>query len=149
MGAAREDCLAGELQRYDLVIKGGRVVDPANAVDGAYQVAIKDGLVAAVAKELSPHVAVRTLDAAGAVVAPGIIDMHVHNFQWVTGHALNPDELGVHSGVTNLADVTLMAERMHAVGWTKREIAGEIENNLDFRFLEKATGKTKAELSRW
>jgi len=50
---------------------------------------------------------------------------------------------------TNMADVAEMARRMHAQGWTKRDISGEIEKNVDFRFLEKATGKTKAELSAW
>jgi NitT/TauT family transport system substrate-binding protein len=50
---------------------------------------------------------------------------------------------------TNIADIVTMAQRMHAIGWTKRDVAGEIENNVDFRFLEQATGKTKAELSRW
>ena len=50
---------------------------------------------------------------------------------------------------TNMADFAVMARRMHAQGWTKRDISGEIEKNVDFRFLEKATGKTKAELSAW
>lgn len=50
---------------------------------------------------------------------------------------------------TNMADVVVMARRMHAQGWTKRDISGEIDKNVDFRFLEKATGKTKAELSAW
>ena len=50
---------------------------------------------------------------------------------------------------TNMSDAKLMAERMHAQGWTKRSIAGDIEKNVDFRFLEKATGKTKMELSAW
>lgn len=50
---------------------------------------------------------------------------------------------------TNMSDAKLMAERMHAQGWTKRNIAGELEKNVDFRFLEKATGKSKAALTAW
>ncbi|MGH7004406.1 MAG: hypothetical protein ACREIP_10710, partial [Alphaproteobacteria bacterium] len=50
---------------------------------------------------------------------------------------------------TNLADVATMAKRMHAAGWTKRDISGEIEKNVDFRFLEKATGRSKTALSAW
>ena len=50
---------------------------------------------------------------------------------------------------TNLADVALMAKRMHAAGWTKHDISGDIEKNVDFRFLEKATGKSKLELTKW
>jgi ABC-type nitrate/sulfonate/bicarbonate transport system substrate-binding protein len=50
---------------------------------------------------------------------------------------------------TDLADVATMAKRMSALGWTKRDLSGEIEKNVDFRFLEKATGKSKADLSKW
>ena len=50
---------------------------------------------------------------------------------------------------TNLADVALMARRMHAAGWTKRDISGEVERNIDLRVLEKATGKSKADLTKW
>ncbi len=88
------------LAEYDLVIAKGRVVDPANRWDGIADVAIKDGVVAAVAPLLPPHRAKAVLDVAGSVVTPGVVDLHVHNFQWVTGHALNPDALGVHSGAT-------------------------------------------------
>src|SRR5437762_14063408 len=88
------------LQNYDLVVSGGRVIDPANGIDGVREVAVKDGLIAAVAEKLPPHGARKTIDARGSLVTPGVIDMHVHNFQWVTGHALNADDMGVHSGVS-------------------------------------------------
>ena len=48
-----------------------------------------------------------------------------------------------------MSDIAQMAERMHAAGWTKRNLAGEVEKNVDLRFLEKATGKSRADLSRW
>jgi dihydroorotase len=92
--------MTSEPEIYDLVLKGGRVVDPAQRMDGVADVAIRNGRVAAVAAKLPPHRAARTENVAGSVVVPGVIDMHVHNFQWVTGHALNADELGVHSGAT-------------------------------------------------
>ena len=50
---------------------------------------------------------------------------------------------------TNLADVATMAKRMHAAGWTGRDLSGDIEKNVDFSYLEKATGKSKTELSQW
>jgi hypothetical protein len=50
---------------------------------------------------------------------------------------------------TNLEDIATMANRMHAAGWTRRNLAGEIEKNVDLRFLEKATGKSRAELTKW
>jgi dihydroorotase len=88
-----------QLENYDVVLAGGRVIDPANRMDEHGDVAIKDGLIAAAGK-LPAHRAAQTIDVRGSIVTPGIIDLHVHNFQWVTGHALNADDMGVHSGVT-------------------------------------------------
>ena len=90
--------MASEPETYDVVLKGGRVIHPVRKFDGVADVAIRGGRIAAVAETLPPHRAARTENVAGSVVVPGVIDMHVHNFQWVTGHALNPDELGIHSG---------------------------------------------------
>ena len=60
-----------------IVIRNGRVIDPASHTDGAADVLIVDGLVAGVAPNLSsPHAEV--FDATGMIVAPGFIDMHVH-----------------------------------------------------------------------
>jgi dihydroorotase len=117
-----------DLPTYDLVLAGGRVIDPANNIDGTHDVAIKDGLVAAVAKKLPPHRATKTVDVSGSIVTPGIIDMHVHNFQWVTGHALNPDDMGVHSGVTtavsmgDTGSLTLRGYKQYVAGPAKTHL---------------------------
>jgi NitT/TauT family transport system substrate-binding protein len=50
---------------------------------------------------------------------------------------------------TNMSDIAQMAERMHAAGWTRRNLAGEVAKNIDLSFLEKATGRSRAELSKW
>ena len=88
----------------DLVVRGGRVVDPARGIDGTYDVGIRDGRVA----EVSPRIAGRPrrrLDARGRLVLPGMIDTHAHVYQHVTGDfGMNPDEVGVTSGVTTLVD---------------------------------------------
>ncbi len=60
-----------------LVIKNGRVIDPANGVDAENDVAIEDGRVSSVAPDIDPKGA-EVLDAKGLIVAPGFIDMHVH-----------------------------------------------------------------------
>lgn len=116
------------LEQYDLVVTGGRVIDPANGIDGPYEVAVKDGLIAAVAESLPPHHAKTRVNAEGALVTPGIIDMHVHNFQWVTGHALNADDMGVHSGVTtavsmgDTGSLTLRGYKHYVAGTAKTHL---------------------------
>jgi NitT/TauT family transport system substrate-binding protein len=50
---------------------------------------------------------------------------------------------------TNVPDIAQMAKRMYAAGWTKRDLSGDVSKSIDLRFLEKATGKSGAELSHW
>lgn len=90
--------------RYDLVISGDRVVDPSTGLDGPAQVAVTGDRIVAVEKELPPHGAGRTVDATGKLVCPGLMDMHVHVYEWVTNFGLPPDEAGVHSGATTIID---------------------------------------------
>jgi dihydroorotase len=61
-----------------LLLKGGRLVDPSQGLDGALDLLIEDGRVARIAPGLAAERGVEVLDAAGLVVAPGFIDMHVH-----------------------------------------------------------------------
>ena len=89
---------------FETIIKGGRVIDPAGELDGPAQVAVTDGRIAAVATELPAHQAKNTYDATGKIVCPGLIDMHVHVYEWVTNFGLPADEAGVHSGATTIID---------------------------------------------
>ena len=73
------DAFAATPLDVDLLITGGRVIDPASGFDGPADVAIADGRIVAVGGELGPvPEGVRTIDATGLVVAPGFIDLHVH-----------------------------------------------------------------------
>ena len=90
--------------QYDLVITGDRVIDPANGLNGAAQVAVKDGKIAAVAERLPPHNVEKSVDAIGKIVCPGLIDMHVHVYEWVTNFGLPADDAGIHSGATTIID---------------------------------------------
>ena len=90
---------------YDLILRGGRVIDPAQSLDGAYDVAIRDGRIAAVLPSIAPSSARETIDVSGKLVLPGLIDTHAHVFQYVTGRfGLEADLCGVRSGVTTLVD---------------------------------------------
>src|SRR5262249_37518048 len=61
-----------------LLLKGARVIDPANKLDTVADVVIKDGKVAAVGKNAGANFDGERMDAAGLVVCPGLIDLHVH-----------------------------------------------------------------------
>ncbi len=89
---------------YDLVISSDRVIDPANGLDGPAQAAVSHGRIVAVAEQLPTHKATRSVDATGKIVCPGLIDMHVHVYEWVTNFGLPPDDAGVHSGATTIID---------------------------------------------
>ena len=69
--------LAATADRYDLVIKGGRVIDPASGLDGIRDVAISSGRIAAVRAGITGD-AGDTIDARGKIVVPGLIDIHTH-----------------------------------------------------------------------
>jgi dihydroorotase len=90
---------------YDLLLRGGHVIDPAQNLDGACDVAVKDGRIAAVLPSIAPSTAKQSVDVSGKLVLPGLIDTHAHVFQHVTGRfGLEADLCGVRSGVTTLVD---------------------------------------------
>jgi dihydroorotase len=89
---------------YDLVLKGGRVLDPASGLDGALDVAIDNGLIARIAAGIAPAEAARVIEVGGKLVTPGLIDLHAHVFEGVNRTGVNPDLGGVHSGVTTIVD---------------------------------------------
>ncbi|WP_315813800.1 amidohydrolase/deacetylase family metallohydrolase [Bradyrhizobium sp. SZCCHNR2028] len=90
---------------FDLLLRGGRVIDPASGIDGLKDVAIRNGRIAAVQSDILPTSARDVVDVTGQLVLPGLIDTHAHAYQYVTGRfGMNADMVGVQSGVTSLID---------------------------------------------
>jgi dihydroorotase len=90
---------------FDLLLRGGRVIDPASGIDGMKDVAIRSGRIAAVQSDILPASAREVVDVSGKIVLPGLIDTHAHVYQYVSGRfGMNPDMVGVQSGVTTLVD---------------------------------------------
>jgi dihydroorotase len=81
------DVLAAMAGRYDLVIRGGRVIDPASGLDAIRDVAISAGRVAAVKAEIAADAA-ETVDARGKLVVPGLLDIHTHCARYADGPAI-------------------------------------------------------------
>ncbi|HXW40778.1 MAG TPA: amidohydrolase/deacetylase family metallohydrolase [Xanthobacteraceae bacterium] len=91
--------------KYDLLLRGGRVICPASGIDGIRDVAIAGGRIAAIEDAILPSSVTATIDVSGKLVLPGLIDTHAHVYQYVTGRfGLNPDMVGVRSGVTTVVD---------------------------------------------
>jgi dihydroorotase len=94
---------------YDLVISGGRVIDPANSIDAKLDIAVKNGKIAAVEANIDASATERVIDATGLVVTPGLIDLHTHvaaDIRKVTNEdvMITADVAGVNAGVTTVLD---------------------------------------------
>ncbi|MBL8235293.1 MAG: hypothetical protein JNL98_42750, partial [Bryobacterales bacterium] len=92
--------------QFDLLLKGGHVIDPANNIDAVMDVAVSGSRIARVASDINPALASRVVDVAGLYVTPGLIDIHVHAY-----HTREPEGLSVfidhhsfRSGVTAVVD---------------------------------------------
>jgi dihydroorotase len=89
---------------FDTIVKGGRLIDPKNGIDSVRDIGIRKGRIAAVAPKLDPGAA-KVIDATGLIVTPGLIDTHAHVYEHVSGDfGLNPDLVGVRTGVTTVVD---------------------------------------------
>ena len=91
--------------QFDVLLRGGRVIDPASGRDGIADIAVSSGRIAAIEPGIPAGAAREVLDVAGKIVTAGMIDTHAHVYQHVTGRfGLNADMVGVRSGVTTLVD---------------------------------------------
>jgi dihydroorotase len=98
-------------QKYDLLLKGGHVIDPKNQVSAVRDVAIASGKVAAVATKIDPAEAFKVVDVSGYYVTPGLIDIHVHVYagtgepgSYAGDNSVYPDGFTFRAGVTTVAD---------------------------------------------
>src|SRR5205085_6640622 len=107
-------CLMGTIsaqQKYDLLLKGGHVIDPKNKISAVRDVAIANGKVAAVEARINPAEALKVVDVSGYYVTPGLIDIHVHVFagtgergSYAGDNSVYPDGFTFRAGVTTVAD---------------------------------------------
>jgi dihydroorotase len=90
--------------RYDLLVAGGRLIDPAQGISAVRDVAFAGGKVARVAESIPRGETAKVLEAAGRLVTPGLIDVHVHVFDGVAPLGIPADPNCIAKGVTTALD---------------------------------------------
>lgn len=90
------------MPKYDLLLKGGHVIDPANKIDGTMDVGISGRSIGAVAEDIPASEAARVADVKGWIVTPGLVDLHAHSCGF--SGAMFPDEMCLPYGVTTMVD---------------------------------------------
>jgi len=97
--------------KYELLLRGGHVIDPRNNVSAARDVAIAAGKIAAVAPQIAPTDALKTIDVSGLYVVPGLVDIHTHVYagtgekgSYAGDNSVYPDGFTLRVGVTTIAD---------------------------------------------
>src|SRR5436189_4142612 len=98
-------------QKYDLLLKGGHVVDGRNRISAVRDVAIANGKVAAVEANINPADALKMVDATGYYVTPGLVDIHAHVYagtgergSYAGDNSVYPDGFTFRVGVTTVVD---------------------------------------------
>ncbi len=90
--------------QFDILIKGGRLIDPANQRDGSFDIAVTRGRIAAVDVDIPADRGRQVIDASSQIVTPGLVDMHAHVMYGFSSLGIDADELGARTGVTTMVD---------------------------------------------
>ena len=97
--------------KYELLLRGGHVIDPRNAINAPRDVAIAAGRIEAVAPGIRPSDASKTIEVAGLFVVPGLVDIHTHVYagtgekgSYAGDNSVYPDGFTLRAGVTTVAD---------------------------------------------
>ncbi len=90
----------GPNDKFDLLIRGGEVLDPSQRLRGKLDVGIRNGIVEAVGAGIAPDRARRVIDATGKLVVPGLVDLHAHTYPYGSAIGIPADELVQHQAST-------------------------------------------------
>jgi dihydroorotase len=89
---------------FDLVLRGGRLLDPGSGLDSAGDVGFRDGRIAAIGPRLELEGARKVVDVHGGIVVPGLVDLHTHVYWGATGLGVDAEQLCCRSGTTTFID---------------------------------------------
>jgi len=117
---------------YDLLIRGGTVIDPSQNLHSPMDVAVADGRIAALESRIPEAQAQQVIDASGKLVTPGLIDLHTHVYWGATRTGLDPDPVCFRSGTTTMVDAG--SANAHTFAGFRRFIVEPARSRL-FAFL--------------
>ena len=92
------------MAQHDWIIAGGRVMDPANHIDGQMDLCIRDGRISLLTGSARAESSIQRFDARGLLVVPGLIDLHMHGYEHVTPLGIAVDHYCLGRGVTTAVD---------------------------------------------
>ena len=92
----------GPNDKFDLVIKGGDVLDPSQSLRGQRDIGIRWGAIEAIENDIPAARALKTIDATGKLVTPGLIDLHSHVYPYGSAIGIPADELAQFQCTTTL-----------------------------------------------
>ncbi|RWH43884.1 amidohydrolase family protein, partial [Mesorhizobium sp.] len=122
--------------QFDLLIKGGRVIDPASGLDAPRDIAVADGRIAAIEATIDSETADEVVDAGGCIVTPGLVDLHSHVYWGGTSLGVDADRLAAKSGTTTFIDAgsagagNFLGFRRHVIERSKVRILAYV--NISF-----------------
>jgi dihydroorotase len=118
----------GPGDKFDLLIKGGDVLDPSQGLRGKRDIGIRYGLIEAVEADIPAERALRVLDTGGKLVTPGLVDLHTHVYPYGSAIGIPADELVAHQGTTTCVSAgdaganNFAAFRRHIVAQTRTRL---------------------------
>ncbi len=133
---------------YDLIIKGGRVIDPSQNLDDTMDIAISGDKISSVAKGISAQEGKQVIDAGGNIVTPGIIDLHCHVAGSILTMSIDPDTAGVYQGVTTVVDGGSTGEAIFG-GFPRYVIPSSLTRVFCFLHLSSQGLSVMPELRDW
>src|SRR5262250_2380510 len=114
--------------KFDLVIKGGDVLDPSQGLRGRRDIGIRYGVIEAVEADIPAERALRVLDAGGKLVTPGLIDLHAHVYPYGSALGIPADELVPYQATTTMVSAgdaganNFAAFRRHIMAQTRTRL---------------------------
>ncbi len=118
----------GPADKFDLLVKGGDVLDPSQGLRGKRDIGIRYGLVEALEADIPADRALRVLDAGGKLVTPGLVDLHTHVYPYGSAIGIPADELVAYQGTTTCVSAgdaganNFAAFRRHIVAQTRTRL---------------------------